>query len=386
MSFQRTAAVCAVCTTVFVNLLVEVSPAGAAFPGPNGKILFDTNRDGPFEIYVMNPDGTALTNISNHPANDQFAAWSPCGTKVAFSSDRDGPGTSIYVANADGTGVERLTSFVGQIDFDPAWSPDGTKIVFESNRDDGNRDVFVMNVDGSNQIRLTSSSAFDGRSSWSPNGAHIAFRSSRDGNGEIYVMGSDGAGQTNLTNNTAEDNFPNWSPDGSRIAFSSLRDGNSEVYVMNSDGTGQTRLTFSAGDDGAPAWSSDGLQIAFASNRDGNFEVYVMNADGAGQMNVTQNPVFDTLPDWGPKGALEQVSDVIAIVQSLGLSQGTETSLIVKLQQAAEAVTAGDPTAARNRIDAFIQEARAQSGKAILPDSNQLISAANQIRAAIGCT
>jgi dipeptidyl aminopeptidase/acylaminoacyl peptidase len=199
-------------------------------------------------------------------------------------------------------------------------------------------------------------------------------------------MGSDGASQTNLTNNTAEDNFPNWSPDGSRIAFSSLRDGNSEIYVMNSDGNGQTRLTFSAGDDGAPAWSPDGLQIAFASNRDGNFEVYVMSADGTGQTNVTQNPAFDTLPDWGPKGALEQVNDLITLVQSLGLSQGIETSLIVKLQNAAEAMVAGDATGARDLIDAFIQEARAQSGKAILPDSSQLISAANQIRAAIGCT
>lgn len=385
MSFQRSAAVCVVFATAFITLLVGANPAGAAFPGPNGKVLFESNREGNFEIYTMRPDGTGLTNITNHPAADQFAAWSPDGTKVAFSSGRDGPGTSIYVANADGTAVERLTFFVGQIDFDPAWSPDGTKIVFESNRDDSNRDVFVMNADGTNQTRLTSSPAFDGRASWSPDGTRIAFRSARDGNGEIYVMGSDGAGQTNLTNNTAEDNFPNWSPDGSRIAFNSLRDGNSEVYVMNPDGTGQTRLTFAVGDDGAPAWSPDGTQIAFVSNRDGNFEIYVMNADGTGQTNITQNPAWDTLPDWSPKGALEQISDLITLIQGLGLNQGIETSLIAKLQQAVDALAADDAGRACSLVDAFIQEAQAQSGKGIQPDANQLISAANDIKAALAC-
>jgi TolB protein len=104
MSFQRSG-VDSVAVAILIALL-GAHPAEAAFPGANGKILFDTNRDGGFEIYVTNRDGTALANITNHPANDQFAAWSPCGTKIAFSSDRDGPGTSIYVANADGTGVD----------------------------------------------------------------------------------------------------------------------------------------------------------------------------------------------------------------------------------------------------------------------------------------
>lgn len=384
MRFHRRGA-CAVAAAV-VSLLTLVDPLGAAFPGVNGKILFDSNREGNSEIDTMMPDGTGLTNITNHPAGDQFAAWSPDGTRVAFSSGRDGPGTSIYVANADGTAVERLTFFVGQIDFDPAWSPEGTKIVFESNRDDGNRDVFVMNADGTNQTRLTSSPAFDGRASWSPDGTRIAFRSARDGNGEIYVMGPDGAGQTNLTNNAADDNFPNWSPDGRRIAFNSVRDGNSEVYVMNSDGSGQTRLTFDVGDDGAPAWSPDGSQIAFASNRDGNLEIYVMNADGTGQTNITQNPAIDSIPDWGPKSALEQINDLVALVRSLGFNPGIENSLIVKLQNALEALNAGDVQLSCSRIDSFIHEAQAQSGKAIQPDAEQLISAADQIRATLGCS
>jgi Tol biopolymer transport system component len=371
---------------LLVSVLPGARPAVASFPGPNGKILFETNREGNFEIYTMRPDGTGLTNITNHPAADQFAAWSPDGTKVGFSSDRDGPGTSIYVANADGTAVERLTFFVGQIDFDPAWSPDGTKIVFESNRGDGNRDVFVMNSDGSNPTRLTFSPAFDGRASWSPDGTRIAFRSQRDGDGEIYVMNADGSGQVNLTNDVADDNFPNWSPDGTRIAFNRLRDGNVDVYVMNADGTGQTRLTFDPGVDGGPVWSPAGTQIAFVSNRDGNFEIYFMNADGTGQTNLTQNPAFDTLPDWGRKGAAEQITDLIELIQSLGLNPGIEISLIIKLENALEALIAGDVETACSLVDSFIHEAQAQSGKEIQPDAGQLISAGDQIRVTVGCS
>ena len=102
------------------------------------KIAFDSNRDGNDEIYVMNSDGTNMTNLTNNPADDEFPSWSPDGTKVAFESGYD-----IYVMNADGSDWTRLINWSpdnpawGQ---DPSWSPDGTKIVFTSQLD-GNRDV-----------------------------------------------------------------------------------------------------------------------------------------------------------------------------------------------------------------------------------------------------
>jgi Tol biopolymer transport system component len=262
------------------------------------QIAFTSGRDGNWEIYVMNADGSSQTNLTNNPALDSGAAWSPDGSRIAFYSDRDG-NYEIYVMNADGSGQTRLTNNPA-VDNIPAWSPDGSKIAFYSGRD-GNWEIYVMNADGSGQTNLTNNPAGDYWAAWSPDGSKIAFTSLRDGNWEIYVMNADGTGQINLTNNPASDDTPAWSSDGSKIAFTSYRDGNGEIYVMNADGTGQTNLTNNPALDLRPDWSLDGSKIAFDSDRDGNEEIYVMNADGTGQINLTNNPAFDFSPDWGPE-------------------------------------------------------------------------------------
>ena len=243
---------------------------------PDGRrIAFNSNRDGNWEVYVMNADGSGVTRLTENDVVDGSPTWSPDGTRIAFDSTRDGD-WDIYVMNADGSGVTRLTDN-DAYDLSPVWSPDGRRMAFQSQRD-GNWEIYVMNAAGSGVTRLTYNSAQDGSPAWSPDGRRIAFSSGRDGKREIYVM--DAAGVTRLTVRDAHDVGPAWSPDGRRIAFTSKRDGNLEIYVMNADGSGVTRLTYNDARDLAPAWSPDGRRIAFHSNRDGNFEIYVMNASG----------------------------------------------------------------------------------------------------------
>ena len=263
----------------------------------NTKIAFHSNRDGNYEVYVMNADGSSQTRLTNNPAYDGDPAWSPDGSRITFQSNRDG-NYEIYVMNADGSGQARLTTNPAH-DSWPAWSPDGSKIAFRSNRD-GNFEIYVMNADGSGQTRLTNNPALDEGPAWSPDGSKIAFTSSRDGNPEIYVMNADGSGQARLTTNPANNSWPVWSPDGSKIAFFSQRDGNWEIYVMNTDGSGETRLTINTNDDWTPTWSPDGSKIAFTSKRDGNWEIYVMNAEGSSQTRLTSNPADDFESVWSP--------------------------------------------------------------------------------------
>ena len=143
--------------------------------GVQGRIAFTSNRDGNDEIYVMNADGTGVTRLTDNPASDQQPAWSPDGSRIAFTSNRDG-NFDIYVMNADGTGVTRLTTTTTHLGSTrPAWC--GNQIAFESDAYiEYFPDIYVMYEDGSGITRLTLTNAdFDRRPAWSPACDQIAF-------------------------------------------------------------------------------------------------------------------------------------------------------------------------------------------------------------------
>ena len=129
--------------------------------------------------------------------------WSPDGMRIAFTSKAEGD-WQVYVMNADGSGITRLTNIVGGA-IRPAWSPDGQLIAFEAYGD-----ILVMNPDGGNVTNLTNDGRGNGAPCWSPDGTSIAFQSHRDNNAEIHIMSSNGYGQQNLTNNPANDWEPSW--------------------------------------------------------------------------------------------------------------------------------------------------------------------------------
>lgn len=263
---------------------------------PTREVAFISDRDGNSEIYAMNADGTDQTRLTNDPATDAFASWSPDRSQLAFASTRSG-NYDIWVMNADGSGLIQLTTAAG-LDYLPAWSPDGSTIAFTSNRD-GNQDIWVMNSDGTGQVNLTSTGSLDYGATWSPDGTKLAFTSDRAGSQDIWSMSADGANPAQLTTDPSIDYTPAWSPDGSRIAFSSERDGGvEEVYVMNADGSSQIRLTNSPTEDFAPAWSPDGSMILFSSNRFGNYNFFLVPATGGATSQLTFAAGDNYYPVW----------------------------------------------------------------------------------------
>lgn len=177
--------------------------------------------------------------------------WSPDGKKIVFAfSPRAELGDrtrSIYVINADGTGLEQLTDSLGIRDDTPSWSPDGQTIAFSSNRDyypDAQlwSEIYLMDADGSNQRRLTyTDSLINGTPAWSPDGNSIAFTS----NAEIVIIEKDGTNFRSLTGtyNLGAGGFftPRWSPNGKQLVmrwFAGDGSGHTNVFIINNDGSG----------------------------------------------------------------------------------------------------------------------------------------------------
>jgi Tol biopolymer transport system component len=219
---------------------------------PDGSLIaFRSQRDGNDEIYVVQADGEGSRNITNHDAVDWGPDWSPDGDLIAFNSGRVNP-LELYgfVTDPRGREVRRVG---GDTFFEyPAWSPDGTRIAFMHqtfDRAGGNYEIYVMNADGTGIRRLTNHPADDGWPAWSPDGTRIAFSSLRHDCAyaeapdceegphfhALYVMNVDGTGLRRVTEVYGQ--FAAWSPDGRFIAVTPAPGG---IYVMRPDGSDLT--------------------------------------------------------------------------------------------------------------------------------------------------
>ena len=188
------------------SLWVAPSPAW-------GKIVFYSNRDGNYEVYTMNLDGSNQIRLTFNEARDSYPVWSPDGQEILFQSDFD-LNPEVYVMNADGTNQRNLTNHPAN-DRHPDWSPDGSRIVFSSKRDvDGPpTSLFMMDADGRNVTKLPQW-RLAVKPKWSPDGTQIAFGR--------YVANAEGRAPWRVEKRPGVDAMilEGWSPDAQQILYS----------------------------------------------------------------------------------------------------------------------------------------------------------------------
>jgi len=175
---------------------------------PDGtRLCFTSTRDGNSELYVMNRDGSNVRRLTRHPGIDISPTWSPSGTQIAFVSDRGGD-PHIYLMDADGVGTpQRLTS---EYSDRPTWSPAPYNEIAYAARTGPGNDIKVVDL-ASRQVRqLTFGEGTNESPTWSANGRHLAFMSTRAGKSQIFTIARDGKNLRQLTR-TGNNQQPNWS-------------------------------------------------------------------------------------------------------------------------------------------------------------------------------
>ncbi len=282
--------------------LAFAPPADSSVISRTGsQIAFSSNRDGDWEIYVMNADGSGQTRLTFDDGLDDSPSWSPDGLQIAFTSRRHG-NSEIYVMDADGANQRRLTVHDSS-DWHPRWSPLGDRIAFTSTRD-GSTEVYTVSPDGGTTERVTGQRGdWEARASWSPDGSQMAFfQSDKDRRwiGGITVADGDGGNAARLTFNRHFDNEPTWSPDGSQIAFVTTVRGHPVLCVMDTDGSNQRRITLTLENHSNPAWSPDGSYIAFTARIDEIFNIFLIESDGSNPRRLTIDAGHNKMPAWSP--------------------------------------------------------------------------------------
>jgi hypothetical protein len=282
--------------------------------------------------------------------------WSSDGTKVIFQSERqaDNPFYQIYTLDFNSGEVSLVSTGLGKTTcawFD--WSSGDKRILFSSTHADPaskslqeaeiafrasgqtrryswdydpRMDIFTANADGSDLSRVTDALGYDAEASFSPDGRHIAFSSTRSAFeqelsaedqrrlevdpsyfGEIYIMDRDGGNVRRLTNTPGYDGGPFFSPDGKRIIWRRFNESGytADIYSMDINGGDVRRITDFASMSWAPYYHPSGEYVIFGSNKMGftNFELYIVDAEGKREpQRVTFTEGFDSLPVFSPDG------------------------------------------------------------------------------------
>ena len=274
------------------------------------KIVFASKRDGNFEIYIMNPDGSDQINLTQHRAKDSAPVWSPTGEQILFVSDRGGI-EDLYLMDADGTNVRQVFKKLIGREF-PTWAPDGKALAYQRFHTSS---IYTASINGKDETKVA-----DGLwPAWSPNGSEIAFMAAKfvwaeNGNLQapnvrVQIINLQTHVEVKLLPGKTGMFDPTWAPDSTQIAFSwrsILFEGKvvehiRGIYVVNRDGSGLRKI-IDAEDAVAsvfnPTWSPDGNELIYNRGIDGVRDLFKVALDSGVPEQLTHRQGDNFNADW----------------------------------------------------------------------------------------
>lgn len=297
-----------------------ITPLGGATPpGTNGRIVYmRKDAAGHWQVWVADARLKNARKLTASRADSGWAVWSPDGKTLVFDSNRSDPDPNdadvindVFSVRPDGTDVTMLTDSKG-LSGEPAWSPDGALIAMEADRGDPvhGEGIYVMNADGTNLRRVTvpPAGSGDGKPRFSPSGKQLAFTRFRGKDlaekAAVFTVSLDGTHLRRLTTYAIHADDLDWSPAGKGIVFDGYPNPGAygHIYVIDTNGRHLRNLTPGKSGSADPVWSPDGKTILFLDNRvlggRGRTGLATMKPDGSAERFISTRNGELHQPDW----------------------------------------------------------------------------------------
>ncbi|NOH04516.1 MAG: serine/threonine-protein kinase [Chloroflexi bacterium] len=287
----------------------------AIIGGGTGQIAFASTRTGTPQIFLADTNGENAFQVTNIPTGACQPSFSPDGQQLVFISPCKGNeeiyyNTSLYIINADGTGMTALDAAPGG-SFDPAWSPDGKFIAFASMRT-GQMEIFTISMEDLATVKQITSGAQRVESrmpAWSPDSSQIVYVVRRLGVYQIWLMNADGSDARQIIRSGVayNDYFPAWSPKSDLILFNqNCATRYCNAYLMSTSATDRSseqglRVILNIALIENVDYSPDGFYLAYEGvGEAGNLDIFFMTVSGGDRVRLTTDPAQDFHPDWRP--------------------------------------------------------------------------------------
>ncbi len=279
---------------VLPTLVPSISPTPPPPPATSvrGQIVFVSERLGFTSIHVMDANGTNQRLLVQHQGSfyDYAPAVSPDRRHLAFSSNREGPGTdNIYLMHMDGSNLQRITSSRNAKNASASWFPDGRRLAFSSNRS-GRWQAYTMEADGDRVRQIIKSDQDIINVAVAPNGRVLAYTC---GN-ELCLANPDGSDQRVLLRNGQRKDLLAWSPDSTLLAYSQVSSGQTSLHVVDLRGTSRQIVAHGAW----PTWSPEGTRLVFASDMYGAMNLFLYDFTNGEIRRLTDTRAADYTPIW----------------------------------------------------------------------------------------